>query len=123
MITVEVPASAANLGPGFDALGLALGLYDRVEVRPAAAGVTVEVSGHGAGRLPGDASHLVARAALAALDALGAAVPGFVLRCHNRIPQARGLGSSAAAAAAGVAAGYALAGVELAAAERAGEKK
>jgi homoserine kinase len=119
VITIEVPASAANLGPGFDALGLALGLYDRVEVRPAA-GVTVEVLGHGAGRLPCDAGHLVARAALGTLDALGARIAGFALRCHNRIPHARGLGSSAAAAVAGVAAGYALAGVDLDATERAG---
>jgi homoserine kinase len=119
-VSVEVPASAANLGPGFDALGLALALYDRVEVGAMAGGVTVEVVGEGAGRLPGDEKHLVARAILATVDALGAAVPGLALRCHNRIPHARGLGSSAAATVAGVAAGYALAGVELDGTERAG---
>jgi homoserine kinase len=119
-VAVEVPASAANLGPGFDAIGLALGLYDRVEVAVAPGGVTVEVIGEGAGRLPCDETHLVARATLTTLDALGAAVPGLALRCHNAIPHARGLGSSAAAAVAGVAAGYALAGVELDGIARAG---
>lgn len=118
-ITVEVPASTGNLGAGFDALGLALGLYDRVEARPAA-GHTVEVRGEGAGRLACDESHLVLRAALRTLDALGATVPGFALRCHNVIPHSRGLGSSAAAAVAGVAVGYALAGIELDGTERAG---
>src|SRR5215216_1197372 len=120
MITVQVPASSANLGPGFDALGLALGLYDRVEVRLAPAGVRVEVTGEGAGVLPADENHLVARAALATVHALGAPPPaGLALRCHNRIPHSRGLGSSAAATVAGVAAGYALAGVELDGTERA----
>lgn len=119
LVTVEVPASTANLGPGFDALGLALGLYDRVEVDVVAGGVTVEVTGEGAGRLPRDEQHLVARAILATVQALGAAVPGLALRCHNRIPHSRGLGSSAAATVAGVAAGYALAGVELDGTERA----
>ncbi|HEY0636623.1 MAG TPA: homoserine kinase [Pseudonocardiaceae bacterium] len=116
---VEVPASSGNLGSGFDALGLALGLYDRVEVTPAAA-VSVEVTGEGAARLPRDATHLVARATRATLDALGCDLPGFTLRCVNAIPHSRGLGSSAAAAVAGVAAGYALAGVELDGTERAG---
>lgn len=127
-VTVEVPASAANLGPGFDALGLALGLYDRVEVAitegtvegAVPGGVTVEVTGEGATRLPCDETHLVARATLATLDAFGVAVPGLALRCRNAIPHSRGLGSSAAAAVAGVAAGYALAGVELDGTERAG---
>lgn len=120
MVTVEVPASSGNVGPGFDALGLALGLYDRVRAEPAAAGVRVEVTGEGAATLPRDHTHLVARAVRATLDALGAEVPGYVLCCHNSIPHSRGLGSSAAAAVAGVAVGYALAGVELDQAERAG---
>jgi homoserine kinase len=118
-VTVEVPASAANLGPGFDTMGLALTLYDRVEVA-AADGVSVEVTGEGAATVPLDGTHLVARAVRATLDALGAGPTGFALRCHNAIPHSRGLGSSASAVVAGVAAGYALAGVELDAAERAG---
>jgi len=121
MITIEVPASSANLGAGFDAIGLALGLHDRIEVDVTPGGYRVDVTGEGAGRLPCDENHLVVRAALATLDALGAARPGgLALRCRNRIPHSRGLGSSAAATVAGVAAGYALAGVDLDGMERAG---
>jgi homoserine kinase len=109
-ITVRVPASTANLGPGFDALGLALDLHDTVEVAVTDAGVQVEVTGEGAGQVPTDESHLVVRALRAAADALGITLPGVSLRCHNVIPHARGLGSSAAAIVAGVAAAYGLAG-------------
>ncbi|WP_246258352.1 homoserine kinase [Amycolatopsis anabasis] len=113
---VTVPASTANLGPGFDALGLALGLQDVVEVRLADAGLKVEVLDAGAGGIadvPTDESHLVVRALRAACARLDCHPPGLHLRCHNAIPHARGLGSSAAAVVAGVAAGYALAGREL----------
>ncbi|MEV6926175.1 homoserine kinase [Dactylosporangium sp. NPDC051485] len=99
---VRVPATSANLGPGFDALGLALTLYDTVEGRVTVGGVTVEVSGEGAGELPGDESHLVVRSMLRAFDALGERPAGLHLRCDNRIPQARGLGSSSAAIVAGI---------------------
>ncbi len=109
---MRVPASTANLGPGFDALGLALALYDEVEVTPAASGLRVEVHGEGAGRLPTDEENLVARALLAACARCGYRPDGVMLRCRNRIPHSRGLGSSAAAAVAGVLAGYALAGME-----------
>lgn len=110
-VTVTVPATAANLGPGFDALGLALELRDEVRVRAAdAAGVTVHVEGEGATTVPRDATHLVVRSVLAAYAALGQSPPGLVLWCTNRIPHGRGLGSSAAAAVAGVLAGRALAG-------------
>jgi homoserine kinase len=110
VVTVTVPATSANLGPGFDSLGLALGLYDRVRVETAADGLTVDVTGEGAGSLPRDESHLVVRAARAAFDALGLTPPPMTVRCENRIPQGRGLGSSAAAAVAGVLAARALAG-------------
>jgi homoserine kinase len=121
-VTVEVPASSANLGPGFDSLGLALRLCDHIEVETVPGdGIEVEVTGEGAGEVPLDGRHLVVRALLATLDALDAPVPGGLrLRCRNAIPHARGLGSSASAAVAGVAAGYGLAGVELTADERAG---
>ena len=59
-VTIEVPASSANLGPGFDALGVALGLYDTITVTVIASGLELEVSGEGAGQVPEDASHLVA---------------------------------------------------------------
>jgi len=107
---VRVPASTANLGSGFDALGLALALYDEVDVIVTSGDVSVEVSGEGAGRVPTDASHLVVRALLAACDALDLPLPGVHVRCRNAIPHSRGLGSSAAAIVAGVAAAYGLAG-------------
>ena len=109
---VRVPASTANLGPGFDALGLALALYDEVEVALAPSGLRVEVRGEGAGQVPTDDTHLVVRALRAACARCGYRADGLVLRCHNRIPHSRGLGSSAAAAVAGVLAGYALAGMQ-----------
>jgi homoserine kinase len=109
-VRVSVPASTANLGSGFDALGMALGLRDVVEVEVTGSGLVVEVTGEGAGRVPLDATHLVVRALRAACEVTGAQPPGLALRCHNAIPHSRGLGSSAAAAVAGVAAGYALAG-------------
>ena len=112
VVRVRVPASTANLGPGFDALGLALALYDEVEVALAPSGLRVEVRGEGAGQVPTDETHLVVRALRAACARCGYRADGLVLRCHNRIPHSRGLGSSAAAAVAGVLAGYALAGMQ-----------
>ena len=99
---VRTPATSANLGPGFDALGLALTLYDDLTARVTDDGYTVTVTGEGAGDLPTDARHLVVRAMLAAFDELGERPPGFAIECVNRIPQARGLGSSSAAIVGGV---------------------
>jgi homoserine kinase len=99
---VRTPATSANLGPGFDALGLALTLYDDLTARVAGDGFRVTVTGQGAGELPTDAEHLVVRAMLATFDALGERPPGLVVECVNRIPQARGLGSSSAAIVGGV---------------------
>lgn len=112
-VTVRAPATSANLGPGFDALGLALARYDEVEVEAAPSGVRVEVDGEGAGEVPTDEKHLVVRAIRAGLDSLGADQPGLLLRCRNTIPHGRGLGSSAAAIVAGVAAAYGLTGTPL----------
>jgi len=111
--TVRVPASTANLGSGFDALGLALALYDEVSVEVTAGGLTVEVSGEGAETVPSTERHLVVRALRAAAEELGLELPGMALRCVNAIPHARGLGSSAAAVSAGIAAAYGLAGRDL----------
>jgi homoserine kinase len=108
-----VPATSANLGPGFDAFGLALTLYDELTVTPGGSGVTVEVTGPGAGEVPLDESHLVVRSIRAGLESLGTSVPGFTLRCENRIPHGRGLGSSSAAIVGGLAAAYGLAGTPL----------
>lgn len=102
-VRVRVPATSANLGPGFDALGMALGLYDEIEVRAlGTAGARVEVLGEGAGTLPEGEDHLVVRALRHALDVAGAPQVGLEMRCTNRIPHCRGLGSSAAAVVAGV---------------------
>ncbi len=107
-VRVTVPASTANLGSGFDALGLALALYDVVDVAVAGEGVTGTVTGEGADLLV-DEDHVVVRALRETARRLGLELPGVRLTCVNAIPHARGLGSSAAAVVAGIAAGYALA--------------
>lgn len=112
-VTVKVPASSANLGPGFDTLGLAVGLYDTVEVEIIPAGLELEIFGEGQGELPLDDSHLVVKAIRSGLKACDVSAPGLKVVCHNNIPQSRGLGSSAAAAVAGVAAANGLAGFPL----------
>jgi homoserine kinase len=100
-VTVRVPATSANLGPGFDALGLALDLWDEIEAHALPGPTRVTVVGEGAGEVPLDDTHLVVRSARAALDLVGAPEIGLGLHCVNRIPHGRGLGSSAAAAVAG----------------------
>ena len=108
-VRVTVPATSANLGPGFDALRLALGRHDVVEVRAVGSAETVvEVVGEGAGEVPTGDDHLVVRALRAAIDLVGAPQTGLHLRCHNEIPHGRGMGSSAAAVVAGIAAARAL---------------
>jgi homoserine kinase len=107
---VRVPATSANLGPGFDALGLALTLYDGLEARATGSGLVIEVSGEGEQTAAAGENHLIVRAMRAAFDVIGAHPPGLALRCTNRIPHGRGLGSSAAAIVAGVVAARALAG-------------
>lgn len=101
---VRAPATSANLGPGYDSFGLALGRYDEVRGRVSSAGLDVRVSGAGAGagELALDEAHLVVRAMRAAFDWLGGQPPGLVLDCRNDIPHGRGLGSSAAAIVSGV---------------------
>jgi len=101
-VRVRVPASSANLGPGFDSLGLCLGLYDLIEVEPSDAGLAIEVEGAGAGEVPTTEEHLVVQAIRAGLAHAGAEQPGLRMRCRNVIPHGRGLGSSASAAVAGV---------------------
>ena len=100
--TARVPATSANLGPGYDALGLALGLYDDVTARVIGTGLTIAATGQGATDVPRDESHLIVRAMRATFAALDVSVTGLALDCTNRIPHGRGLGSSAAAICAGV---------------------
>jgi homoserine kinase len=107
-VRVRVPATSANLGPGFDSFGLALGRYDEVDAALADEGLVVDVSGEAADDVPRDETHLVVSAMLAAFRRWHAAPPGLRVRCRNTIPHARGLGSSAAAIVAGVVAARAL---------------
>jgi homoserine kinase len=111
-VLVRVPATSANLGPGFDTLGLALALHDEVEVRVTGSGLEIEVDGEGAADIAGSGeNHLIVRAMRVAFDALDVPQPaGLALRCLNRIPHGRGLGSSAAAIVAGLLAARALTG-------------
>lgn len=107
-VTVRVPATSANLGPGYDCFGLALHRYDEVSATFRPQGLLVEVSGVGAGEVPTDADHLVHRAMTKAWAAVGQELPPVHLSCRNRIPHGGGLGSSAAAIVAGLLLGRAL---------------
>ena len=111
-VTVRVPATSANLGPGYDCLGLALGLHNTVTLALAPTpGVRIE--GEGAGSLPRDATHLVLGAAQAAADAVGERLPALDLHQLNCIPLARGMGSSSAAIVGGIVAANELLGFGL----------
>ena len=102
-VSVRVPATSANLGPGFDTLGLALSVYDELEVTALEEGrLEIEVEGAGAAQVPRDASHLVVRAIAYAFAAAGRTVPGLALRATNVIPHGRGMGSSGAAVVSGL---------------------
>ncbi|MGH3319389.1 MAG: homoserine kinase [Streptosporangiaceae bacterium] len=107
-VRVRVPATSANLGPGFDALGLAVTLYDEVEARVATSGRDVRVEGEGATTVDRGEGNLVVRAARGAFERLGGQPRGLDVSCVNRIPHGRGLGSSAAAIIAGILAARAL---------------
>ena len=111
-VRVRIPASTANLGPGFDALGLALALHNEVAAREDDA-TSVTVEGEGAGKVPTGEQNVVARAVRVAYETAGRRFPGCALTCLNRIPLARGLGSSAAAWVGGLLAGNALLGSPL----------
>jgi homoserine kinase len=102
-VTVKVPATTANLGPGFDTLGLALALYDELTVTVREApGATVQVSGVGEGEVPIDETNLVVRAIAHAFAAYDQPMPGLDLVARNVIPHGRGLGSSGAAIVSGI---------------------
>lgn len=102
-ITIRVPASTANLGSGFDVLGLALGLYNTIEMETTSRGIELTVEGEGAEHLQGDGKRsLVVRAAEAAFTHLGVTPPGLKIHLKNEIPLKRGLGSSATACLAGI---------------------
>ncbi|GAA4231193.1 homoserine kinase [Actinomadura meridiana] len=110
-VVVRTPATSANLGPGFDSLGLALTLYDDVEVEATGKpGVSIEVDGEGTEVADRGEQHLIVRVVRRTYDILDDLAgtgperrpPGLRLRCRNRIPHSRGLGSSSAAIVAGI---------------------
>ena len=101
-VRVRVPATSANLGPGFDACGLALGLYDDVVVQVTESGLDCQVAGEGADRVGAGERNLVVKSLRATFAQLGGQPRGLAVRCANRIPHGRGLGSSAGAIVAGV---------------------
>jgi homoserine kinase len=102
-VLVRVPATSANLGPGFDTLGIALAYYDELEVTAAKAGtLKIEVQGEGEGEVPLDDSHLVVRSILETFRRAGEKPPGLILKANNRIPHGRGMGSSGAAVVSGI---------------------
>lgn len=113
MIRVQVPATTANLGPGFDCLGMALELYNVVEMVPASRGLTIEVAGEGAAEVPRDERNLVFQAARSVFSQVGYSLAGLKLRLLNQIPVARGLGSSTSAIVGGIIAANLLAGGKL----------
>ncbi len=107
-IVVRAPASCANLGPGFDSLGLALSLADEVIAEIIPNGLEIEIVGEGESSLARDERNLIVRTMRATFEELGVAPGGLRLRCRDPIPHARGMGSSAAAIVAGVLAARAL---------------
>ena len=110
---ITIPASTSNLGASFDACGLALSLYLRVEVEPKSGGFEVMPSGEGAERLPRDGTNLIARVARSVAELRGRKIEGARLLVRNEIPLARGLGSSSAAIIAGISAYEALSSDQL----------
>ena len=112
-VHVRVPATSANLGSGFDTVGLALDYHDELTFTlsddPADTDAHVNIEGEGARTLPRDETHLVVSTFRRACRTFGLGRLGFTLEAHNRIPQARGMGSSAEAIVAGIAAAAAFA--------------
>lgn len=114
-VRVQVPASTANLGPGFDSIGMALGVWDEAQLDVGGDELVVQPRGQGSDDVPRDASHLVVRSMLEGWRGLGLDAPqGLRLQYDGAIPHSRGMGSSAAAIVAGVALAVAAAGHDLA---------
>jgi homoserine kinase len=112
-VRVDIPASTTNLGPGFDVLGMALKLYNTVEMELSVSGLHIQVEGEGASTLPRDESNQVYKAAKMVFEQAGEKPPPMTIRLINRIPLARGLGSSGTAAIGGLMSANILSGAEL----------
>src|SRR4030042_4972249 len=100
-VRVRVPPTTANLGPGFDCLGMALELFNEVAVE-AGRGLEFSLEGYGAHTFPQDRRNLVYRGLAAVFERVGVGVPGFRILARNDVPPGRGLGSSAAAVVGGM---------------------
>ena len=101
MITIRVPATTANLGPGFDCIGLALDLWNEVQFE-ADDQITFRVTGEGANQLDNQPNNLLVEAFLRVYELCGQDSKGATIRSHNQIPPSSGMGSSAAALVAGI---------------------
>lgn len=112
-VTVTVPATTANIGPGFDCLGAALTLYNRFEFVPVASGFKISVTGPEAARVGTGSRNLAYRAFLALFEKIGQAAPGIHLKIELGVPLARGLGSSSTAIVGGLVGANLLAGAPL----------
>lgn len=113
-VTLRVPASTANLGPGFDCLGMALTLYNRTEVEILRGNLLeISVSGEGVNFLPRDETNILYKSFKCTFDLLGIKMPSIRISQNNEIPLARGLGSSASAIISGILAANALSGANL----------
>ena len=102
ILKVTVPATSANLGPGFDSLGMALAFYDEYELETTGTGLEISIDGEGSQSAAKDESNLIYKSIKLVFDSVGEKVPGIRLRCKNSIPHGRGMGSSGAAVAGGV---------------------
>lgn len=109
-VRVRVPATSANIGPGFDHAGMALGIFDEVEIRAVVGDTVVQVIGHGADTVPTGEDNLIVQSVRRGLDYLDASQVGLHMVARNRIPHGSGLGSSAAAIVAGLMLARGLAG-------------
>ncbi len=114
-VKIKVPATTANCGPGFDCIGIACTLYNTLELIyiPGSSGIKLDVYGEGSGFLPKSDKNLAVAAMKRVLDLTGVSNYGLQVIMHNEIPLSRGLGSSAAAVVAGLAAGNAVTGNKL----------
>ena len=101
-VSVKIPATSANLGPGFDTLGMALSFYDEYVAEIIPSGLQIEVHGEGSSDIPTDATNLIYKTIEMVFAKQGVAVPPLKITCHNNIPHGRGMGSSGAAVSGGV---------------------
>lgn len=101
-VSVRIPATSANLGPGFDTLGMALSFYDDYSAETISSGLEISVTGEGASEVAKDENNLIFKTIKFVFERLGEKLPGLKISCHNQIPHGRGMGSSGAAVAGGV---------------------